>query len=219
MVRLERAVDLTIMRALQEVSGDAKAASIPMVMKAGDTTLALDGTAVFRGDQMVDHLERKATEGLLWIRNEFTSRIINARLPGERGYVSMEVFRSDTELIPEIEGKKPRLLLKVTAEGGVRFNGTRLSLYSPSNVDRIARAMERDIRDRLHRTVKRVQKARADVLGFAGAFHRKYPQEWAKMKDRWNERVFPRLKVDIQVRVHIRRPGIIDRPAGLPEER
>ncbi|GGE15308.1 spore germination protein KC [Marinithermofilum abyssi] len=218
MVKLERAVDITIMRVLQEVSGDAEAAVIPVVMKVNDTTLALDGAAVFRGDKMVDHLDRKAAEGLLWIRNEFISRIINTRLPGERGYVSLEVTRSETELIPKIEGKKRRILLKVTAEDDVHFNGTRLSLYNPSVVDRIARPMERILRDRIRRTVKKVQKkSRADVLGFARAFHREYPEEWAKMKDHWNEQVFPRLDVDIQVRVHIRRPGVTDRPAGLPE--
>jgi spore germination protein KC len=220
MVKLERTVDLTLMRLLQEVSGDAEASSIPVVMKVNDTTLSLDGAAVFRGDKMVEHLDRLAEEGLLWIRNEFTSRIVNTRLPGERGYVSMEVKRSETELIPKIEGKKPRILLKVTSEGDVRYNGTRLSLYHPSNVDRIARAMERTIRDRIRRTVEKVQKkARADVLGFAGAFHREYPKEWTKLKERWNEQVFPHLDVDIQVRVHIRLPGVIDQPAGLPKEK
>lgn len=220
MVKLERTVDLTLMRLLQEVSGDAKAVGIPVVMKLNDTTLALDGTAVFREDKMVDHLDRKAAEGLLWIRNDFTSRIVNTRIPGERGYVSMEVVRSETELIPKIEGKKWRILLKVTSEGDVRFNGTHLSLYHPPNVNRIARAMERTIRDRIRQTVEKVQKkARADVLGFARAFHREYPQEWTKVKEHWNEQVFPRLDVDIQVRVHIRRPGVTDGPAGLPEER
>lgn len=220
MVKLERTVDLTLMRLLQEVSGDAEAAGIPVVMKVNDTTLALDGTAVFRGDKMVDHLDRKASEGLLWIRNEFTSRIVNTRLPGERGYVSMEVIRSETELIPKIEGKKFRILLKVTSEGDVRYSGTRLSLYHQSNVDRIDRAMERSIRDRIRRTVDQVQQnARADVLRFARAFHREYPKEWTKVKERWNEQVFPQLDVDIQVRVHIRRPGVTDLPAGLPEMR
>jgi spore germination protein KC len=220
MVKLERAVDITIMRVLQKVSGDAEAAVIPKVKKPNDTTLALDGAAVFRGDKMVDHLDRKAAEGLLWIRNEFVSRTVNPRLPGERGYVSLVVTRSETELIPEIEGKKRRILLKVTPEADVHFNGTHLSLYRPSNVDRVARAMERTLRGRLRRTVEEVQKkARADVLGFAGAFHREYPEEWAKMKDRWNEQVFPRLEVDIQVRAHIRRPGITDGPVGLPVER
>ncbi|WP_126426973.1 Ger(x)C family spore germination protein [Brevibacillus marinus] len=220
MVKLERTVNKTIMRVLQEVSGDAEAADIPVVMKMNDTTLALDGTAVFREDKMMDHLDRKAAEGLLWIRNEFTTRIVNTRLQGEKGYVSMEVVRSEIELIPKIEGKKQRIILKVTSEGDVRLNGTRLSLYHPSDVDRIARAMERSIRDRIRRTVDQVQqKARADILGFARAFHREYPKEWTKMKDRWNEQVFPRLDVDIQVRVHIRRPGVTNQQAGLPKEK
>jgi spore germination protein KC len=38
------------------------------------------------------------------------------------------------------------------------------------------------------------------------------------MKDQWNERMFPQLDVDIQVRVHVRRPGVTDQPAGLPGE-
>jgi spore germination protein KC len=220
MEKLERAAEMTDMRVLQEESGDGEAAVIPMVRKVDDTTLSLDGVAIFRRDQMVDHLDRNAAQWLLWIRDEFTTSRITTRLPGESGYVSLEVVRSETRLIPRIEGENRRILVKVTSEDDVFFNGTRLSLYHPSNVDRIARAMEQTLQDHLRRTVERVQKKdRADVLGFAGAFHREYPKEWARMKDRWNEQVFPRLDVDIQVRVHIRRPGVTDRPAGLPEMR
>ena len=218
MIKLERRVDMTVMRVLQEMSGDAESAVIPVVMKVNDTTLALDGAAIFRKDQMVAHLDRNAEEGLLWIREEFTSRTINARLPEEEGYVTMEVIRADVRLIPKIEGDKRRMLVKVNSEDDVQFNGTRLSLYHPANMDRIGREMEKSIQNRLRRTVEMAQRARADVLGFARAFHRKYPKEWKKMKDQWNERMFPQLDVDIQVRVHVRRPGVTDQPAGLPGE-
>ena len=216
MVKLERTADVTVMRVLKEMNGDGEATSIPVVEKMGEKSLGLNGVALFRGDKMVKHLERKAKEGLLWLKSELTSGIVTTRIKGEKGYISLEVSKVDTQMIPKIEGKNRRILLKISAEDEVVFNGTRLSLHNPANLDRISRAMERDIRERIRWTVKKAQKARADVFNFAGAFHRKYPKEWAKMKNHWNERVFPRLQVDVQARVFIRQSGVVNEPLTKP---
>ncbi len=219
MVKLERTDDVTVMRVLKEMNGDAETTVIPVLMKIGEKTLGLDGVALFKGDRMVEHLHRKAKEGLLWIQGEFSSGTVTAPIQGEKGDVSLEVTKVDTQLIPRIEGKKRRILLKIFAEDEVVYNGTKRSLNEPENIECFARAIERDIRDRVRWTVKRGQRAKADVFGFAEAFHREYPKEWAKMKKHWNDRVFPRLEVDVQVRVFIRRPGVINQPMGKPGQR
>jgi spore germination protein KC len=35
---------------------------------------------------------------------------------------------------------------------------------------------------------------KVDIFGFAEAFERKYPKEWNKEKDRWND-IFPKVGV------------------------
>lgn len=57
----------------------------------------------------------------------------------------------------------------------------------------------------------------ADAFGFADAFHRKYPKEWAKAKNHWNK-VLPKVDVKIDIKVRISRPGLFTTPAGLKKE-
>lgn len=210
LARVEGYTEITVMRVLREVTGDAKSTVIPVVKKTGKKSLSLDGMAVFRGERMVDHLDRKSKEGLMWIRNEYTTGTVNTRIKGEKGYVAMKVDRTKTELIPKLKGKKPHMTIRMTSENVLTYNGTDMDLYFPSNMDRITREMEKQLRHRLRWTVERLQKDRADAFGFAEVFHRKYLKEWARMKKDWNQRVFPRMDVDVQVFVKIRWPGMTD---------
>jgi spore germination protein KC len=51
------------------------------------------------------------------------------------------------------------------------------------------------------------QNMNADILGFAQAFHRKYPKEWNRVKDEWDEK-FPQVKVTFESDVKIERQGL-----------
>ena len=211
LARVEGYTEISVMRVLRELTGDAKSTVIPVVKKLGDKSLSLDGMAIFRGERMVEHLDRKSKEALMWIRNEYTTGTVNARIEGEKGYVAMNVNRTKTEMIPKLDGKKPRMIIRLTSENVLSYNGTDLNLFYPSNMDRITRVMEKELEKRLRNTVKRAQNVRADAFGFAEIFHREYPEKWAQMKNDWNERIFPRMDVDIQVQVKLRWPGMTDR--------
>ncbi|GAA5345513.1 Ger(x)C family spore germination protein [Planifilum fimeticola] len=211
LARVEGYTEISVMRVLREVTGDGKSTVIPVVKKTGQKSLSLDGLALFRGERMVDHLDRKSKEALMWIRNEYTTGTVNARIRGEKGYVAMKVNRTKTELIPKLKGKKPRMIIRMTSENVLSYNGTGMNLYYPSNMDRIARAMESELQKRLRNTVERVRRDRADAFGFAELFHREYPEKWARMKKDWNERLFPQMDVDIEVRVKLRWPGMTDK--------
>ena len=58
---------------------------------------------------------------------------------------------------------------------------------------------------------------KVDILGFAEEFHRKYPREWKKVKKDWDE-IFPTVKVTLDIKAYIRRPGLSTTPQGLPED-
>src|SRR5690606_14039005 len=131
LARVEGYTEITVMRVLREVTGDAKSTVIPVVKKTGKKSLSLDGMAVFRGERMVDHLDRKSKEGLMWIRNEYTTGTVNTRIKGEKGYVAMKVDRTKTELIPKLKGKKPHMTIRMTSENVLTYNGTDMDLYFP----------------------------------------------------------------------------------------
>ena len=114
MVKLERTDDVTVMRVLKEMNGDAKTTVIPVLMKIGEKTLGLDGVALFKGDRMVEHLHRKAKEGLMWIQGEFSSGTVTAPNQGEKGDVALEVTKEDTRADSPDRGKKTAQILRKT---------------------------------------------------------------------------------------------------------
>ncbi|GAA3318607.1 Ger(x)C family spore germination C-terminal domain-containing protein [Ectobacillus funiculus] len=55
-----------------------------------------------------------------------------------------------------------------------------------------------------------------DAFGFADAFHRKYPKQWNKVKDHWDD-VLPQVDVNVDIKTRVKRPGLSTTPAGLRE--
>jgi spore germination protein KC len=78
----------------------------------------------------------------------------------------------------------------------------------PNNITMLERELESDLKGRIKLTLKKVQKEmKADIIGFGEAFHRKYPEEWLDVKERWDE-VFPTVEVTLNIKSNVRRPGM-----------
>ena len=57
----------------------------------------------------------------------------------------------------------------------------------------------------------------ADIVSFSEEFYRKYPKEWQKNENHWDE-LFSEMEVNVNVEAHIRRQGNINKPGVLPYE-
>lgn len=91
--------------------------------------------------------------------------------------------------------------------------------YESSTVKKVEKDFEKIVKQRINLSLKQVKvEMNADAFGFADAFHRKYPKEWEKVKDHW-DKVLPQVDVKIDIKAHVRRPGLSSTPAGLKEKR
>ncbi|WP_245552850.1 Ger(x)C family spore germination protein [Brevibacillus massiliensis] len=182
-------------------------------------TIAFEkGSAVFKKDKLVGFLDDKLTRGLLWLRNEIKSPTVTIAPKEAKGFVSMMLLRSSTEIILQIKDDKWRITLKVETEDDIVQNTTKLDTSNPKITGRLEKQIEEDIKNRVKMVLSQAQKKmKADIFGFGKAFHRKYPKEWDEVKDRWDE-VFPQVKVNIRVKVRVRRPGLITEQADMPKK-
>jgi spore germination protein KC len=208
---------------IQRLSGDAGAVGLPWVdelqLEPGHSRLKtspyISGTAVFKKDKMVGHINDELTRGVLWLRNEIKQAMITVKPEEAEGFISMKLLRGHTRLIPKIENGKWKITLMVETEDDIVQNGTNLRLMNPKFARMLEKDMETVIQNRVQEALDQVQiKMKADILGFADAFHRKYPGEWRKEKGRWDE-IFPEVEVNFDIKAHVRRPGMSNNPAGL----
>ena len=195
--------------------GDAGNAVLPMLTilppaegKDKRLTIAyISGTAVFRGDKMIGALSRPLSRGLLWLRDEVRYSVVTLSPKDSDGYVSFYLLRSHTRLVPRIEGDRWSMTVKVRTEDDVIENTTELDLLDPDVTRKLETELGRMIGRRIEQTLERLQhEMKTDVMGFADAFHRKYPREWRKVRDRWDEKL-PEVEVRVEVDAKILRPG------------
>lgn len=226
MAKSRTLLQVTVKDLLQMLTGDAGAAALPWIeiipTKAGEekksTVAYISGTAIFKKDKMVGHIDDTTTRGLLWLRNEIKSAVVTVTPNGAEGFISLMLIKAKTELIPQIKNDKWQITLKAVSKDDLIQNASKLDVMKPEIVKRVEVELNKDIEIRVNTVLEQVQKKmKADAFGFAEAFHRKYPKEWKKAKEKWDE-IFPEVEVNYDIQAKVLRPGKSSRPAGLPEQ-
>ncbi|WP_158735559.1 Ger(x)C family spore germination protein [Alteribacillus sp. YIM 98480] len=214
--------DVTLKDFLQKLSKNHRGASAPLVQKktteTGDEKLALNGTAILKNNKMVGSIDAEATRGLLWVLDEIDLATVTIQ-PEKEGKISFNLIRSRTSLQPVIENGKWKITVSIQTDDDVAENGTNLNVMSPNTVKNLEILLEKELEKRIYLTLEKVQRGmKADVFNFGDAFHRKYPKEWSKIKENWEQK-FPEVEVKVETNVKVKRPGSSTSPQGIPEEK
>lgn len=223
LIDLHLGLTTTIVDLSQMLVGRAGAAVLPLVKysqseekKGGAGKISyLRGAGILKKDRLVGFIDSDITRGVMWIRNEIDRATVTVT-PNqtERGFVTARLIRSQTKLIPSINGDEWKITVKSEAEGDLIQNTTLLDYKKPELAKQLEKDFGEQIDAKIAAAVAEVQKnMNADILGFAQAFHRKYPKEWERVKDEWDEK-FPQVKVVLESEVKIERQGLSS-PAAL----
>jgi spore germination protein KC len=173
------------------------------------TIAFINGTAIFKNHKMVGQIDDNVTRGVLWLRNEvkLATISIKPKIKGG-GYVSMNLLRAKTKIVPIIENGKWTIILKAKADTDIIQNTTNLDMSVPTVVKPLEKQLNKDLKNKVNEALEEVQKQyHSDIFGFSDAFHRKYPKIWAKEKDKWNE-IFPEVEVIVDADIKIHRFGM-----------
>lgn len=201
---------------IQMLTSESRASFLPWLEVSKPSQIPyINGAAIFKQDRMVDRIDEKETRTILWLHNELETAILAVTVQGKE--VGVKLFESKTKLVPLIKKGKWRMLVKIDALDDVYLNKTGIS-KDPRFTSVVGRTVEKEIESQIKRTIHKLQQKKVDVFGIANSFHRAYPHEWHQVKDNWED-LFPRVEIDVQARVKIRRTGLIDEPVGIPGER
>jgi spore germination protein KC len=103
---------------------------------------------------------------------------------------------------------KPKILIKVRAEGDIREADVPVDLSNPHALIYMEKKIGKDLKKEIEEAVLHAQKDKADILGFGETIHQSYPKEWKKIEKDWHDVSFPDLDVDVKVETFIRRTGL-----------
>ncbi len=224
MARLQTGLNITIKELAQMMAGQSKAAVIPLVEikpKQGnqDPFPLIRGTAILKNGKMVGRMNDVATRGIMWLRNEVKRATVTVSPKNTQGYVSVQLFRSRTQLVPHIHGDNWSITVRIDAQDDIVENTTDRDLSVPKHIEQLETELEDDINHRVNMALAQAQKKmKADIFQFADAFYRKYPKKWNQNKDRWDE-IYPNVEVRLETNLRVTRPGLTGKSFFKPNQR
>lgn len=185
--------------------------------KGGEAGIApparIGGSALFRGDRMVGWANARQTQGWAFATGRaFRSNFV-IESPATGSNVNIEVHRHKAKMSLSGDDKNWKIKMEVKLYGRVtEFDGHEIL----SDESELTRSLERraatTARNRIEDILSRAQELKSDIFGFGNLIYRKNPRLWEKIGPRWDEEIFPRLKIDLKVNFVILRAGLIKDP-------
>lgn len=204
------------------LSGDSDAAYVPCVefdpavyyageIDKGKLGISFSGYAVFKHNKLVGYIEDGLARGFNFIINQVrsTSFIVNSK---EGAKVTMELISNHTTVEPEMENGKPVINITVEMETNISDIQENANVFTEEEIAILKAGQDRLVRDEIMGVINKMKGQGTDIFDFAGAFKRKYPDEWKGMKNGW-ESAFRSLDVEVEVDSAIRRTYNIVEPA------
>ena len=172
--------------------------------------VSLNGTAVFKEENLKGYLNHSETRGLLWIKGELKKEIVVLECgENEKGFVSVIINDSSSKMIPEINQiyNKITVITNVDARIG-EVTCTNLKLNS-NQLNQLNKQMEELIVKEEKDVLNKVQKQwQADIFGFGKAFYQKHPRDWDRIASNWRKGGLKDLQVHLKVNANISQYGL-----------
>lgn len=185
--------------------------------EGNEKTVAVAGTAVFKQDKFVGQLNKRETRGLLWVMNEVKSGMIDIAGPDGNGKVSVEITGAKSKIIPEIKDALIHMKIELKAEGIIGSQTSLQNLTSLPMTAALEKKLAAEIESEILAALKKARDLNSDIFGFGDTIHWKYPKEWKKLEERWDD-VFPEVEVELNIDAKLRSTGSISSPAVPAKE-
>lgn len=221
----EPGIKTTLTDADMALIGNSESLAIPYIKKlesiektreSHETIPVINGAAIFKKSQMVGILDADESRALLWLKDEVKKSTISVQLEGEAGEISMTSIKGEIDFEPQIIGEQWLMNLELAISGDIVQNETHLNLMNKDVIRQLEKEYHTALKERITLTLEKLQQEfNVDAANFGRQFHQKYPKEWNKVKDKWDEK-FPEVEVQIDVDAKIKGPGDIGPPAALP---
>lgn len=170
----------------------------------------VEGSAIFKKDKLIGWLNSIETRGLLFIQDEVKSGVINVPNPLDKNKkVAIEIARSSGKIDAKVKDGELVFLIQVKVVGNIADQQGNGDLTTQEILKKLEEEAEKVIEKEIWDVVKIAQKKyKSDFIGFSGVVYRKYLDYWKQVQDNWED-VFSNTPVEINVKVNIKRTGII----------
>lgn len=177
------------------------------------TFFQLSGVAVFDDElKLAGYMNLDEDRDLLWILNKLHKITLATVL--KDGDASAQFLNLSSKVKPSRRRDGTwHFDITLRGDGNLIENNSSLDAGNKKELQKIERELEKAAAKHMEQTIRKAQEQIGlDMFGFGVIVHQKYPREWPKLKDHWNEE-FKRATFRVEADFDLERPGLSGRPA------
>jgi len=182
-------------------------------------SIVSSGLAVFKKDKLLGYLDSKKTSAFNFVVGKVKSGIINVPSPGNEGtLITLEIKHAKSKITPQFKDGEISFNIDINIKSNIVENQGTADISRIDIIESIEEEQKKIIESEINSTIDHVQNEYAsDIFGFGTSFSKKYPDEWKKIKNNWDE-IFSVVKYTVKVKCSINQVGVIQKPVKAPIE-
>jgi spore germination protein KC len=163
-------------------------------------------------------IEKAPADALILAMGEANEPEVMVKVPRGKGDVFIKLNENNSSLHPHVENGKVTVTIELYAKGVMVDNESNYGDLRDQEMKSLTQALHQKIEDDIKEGIRLIQKKYpADILGLGRSIHQQLPQEWKKIRDRWDD-IYPDVKVIVKPHIIIENVGVFNKPIGLQEE-
>ncbi|CAH1218360.1 Spore germination protein A3 [Paenibacillus plantiphilus] len=215
---------MTVFQVQQELLDGTHATGIPSLALAGeggsfdsldgmkkthsDLKVKLSKLGIIKGDKLVGWINAEDSMGAMWLANRVKRTTVPfACEPSRKKDSTLRIIQTSTRVSPEPKGNSFIINVHAKVNGTLYEYNCDADMAKPETIAQIEKAIAAEIERTMMKGWKAISEQRADIVGFGGAVHEKYPKRWREIASSWNEQL-GQLQIKCHVRVHVNQTGM-----------
>lgn len=166
-------------------------------------TIKIDTLGIFKEDKLLGFATTDESKGINLLSNNVENFYVKTKC--EDKYIMNYVENIKTKTNIDIKNNKVNVDIKGTST--ILEVNCKINLEDENTIKKIENDIKNELNKILTQSLNLVQKKyTTDVLGYGEIVHKKYPNEWKKIKNNWDE-IFKNLKVETNIDIKIEEQG------------
>ena len=207
-----------VLTGVEIIDGSNNSDSVDL-LKESDAGNRLKYTSLgaFKKDKLVGWLNEPESKGYNYIIGNIKSTVGYTMIDSKQK-VTFEVTKEKSKIKAYLLNGKPAIKVEINYEGNIAAVEGQIDITKEENETKITKMLEKKTKSMCDEVLEKTKTDfHTDIFGFGEVIHRKYPKQWAKIKDNWNDE-FVNLPVDITINVKINRFGQNTKSFFIKEE-
>lgn len=164
---------------------------------------------IFKDDKLLGWISDDESRGINIITNNVGTMNITTKCGDNYMTATTDDLKTDVNI--DVQGDQVKIKLDVKAEAAIAEINCKVNIEDPKEINELEKKFGEKVEEYIKKALDITQKEyKSDVLGFGNMLYRNNYKTWKKIKDKWNDELFPNAEVEINVSIDLKKKGSLE---------